>query len=152
MNFTRKTTNRWYLVIFLGFLTVVGWGSVASGDLLVAPNRRAGNVAQFEKLRLQYAADEILNAQRVGSGLKADATHRVASFLSREQLEAGKLFNIRGGDGVQRQLLQTVGGMDGKQGIFEFILEPNGLISHQRFIEGGAITGIPNFPVRNLPR
>jgi hypothetical protein len=109
------------------------WLGEAASDSPVAPIRGADNVAQLEKLRLQYAADEILNAQRIGSGLKADATHRAASFLSREQLEAGKLFNIRGGDGVQRQLLQTVGGMDGKQGIFEFILEPNGLISHPAF-------------------
>jgi hypothetical protein len=122
----------------------------ASGSLLAARGG-AQSAANAARLRAQLAADHILNAQRVGSGLKADAAHRSASFLSRAELEAGQVFGIRGGDGVQRTLLQTQGGVNGQKGIFEFIIDSGGAISHQRFIPGGAITGFPNQVVTRLP-
>jgi filamentous hemagglutinin len=109
-----------------------------------SPARAAQSSAQAERLRLSLAADEILNTARAGSGLKADPMHRVASFVSREQLQAGRLFNIRGNDGIQRHLLQTIGEVNGRPGIFEFIVDPSRGITHQRFIPNGRITGVPN--------
>ena len=89
-------------------------------------------------------AERILAADRSGSGQKSDILHRAASFLSKEQLEAGASFTLKGGDGVTRELLQTPGGMNGKPGIFEYILDPTKGVTHQRFISGGKITGAPN--------
>ena len=91
------------------------------------------------------AAGKIVKADRTGTGLvKTDSSHRAASYLSQEQLATGKTFNIPGGDGVQRTLLQTTGELTGKVGIYEYILGPNGMVSHQRFIKGGIINGVPN--------
>jgi filamentous hemagglutinin len=105
----------------------------------------ANNVVQFERLRAGYAANEIFSASRTGTALiHADPSHRAASFLTQQQLAAGRAFTFRGGDGIYRVLLQTKGGLNGNVGIFEYILTPNGFVSHQRFIIGGQYTGFPN--------
>lgn len=110
-----------------------------------AGNPVASNVAEFEKLRASYAADEIINAERTSTALtKSDPAHLSGSFLTREQLAAGKVTGFKGGDGIQRTLLQTKGELNGESGIFEYILTPDGKVSHQRFIKGGKYTGYSN--------
>ena len=67
------------------------------------------------------------------------------TYNSRNQLtNAETSFTIRGGDDLALELLQTPGGMNGKTGIFEYILDPTKGVTHQRFIPGGSITGMPN--------
>ena len=118
---------------------IVGGTTVAVGKKVVSAGRNI-----FAARAKASLAERILAADRSGSGLKADATHRAASFLTKEQLEAGTSFTIKGGDDIVRELLQTPGGMNGKTGIFEYILDPTKGVTHQRFIPGGKITGVPN--------
>lgn len=105
----------------------------------------------FAPKNAEQVADRILNADRVGSGLKSDPTHRAPSFLSREQLSKGQVFEITGNDGVKRTLLQVEGEMNGKTGVFEYIVDESGNVSHQRFIAGGKVTGAPNQKVPKTP-
>jgi hypothetical protein len=52
-------------------------------------------------------------------------------------------FELKGGDGVTRQLYQIHGSHLGKDGVFEWIVEGAG-VTHRRFIKGGVVNGIPN--------
>lgn len=57
-------------------------------------------------------------------------------------------FTIRGGDGIYRSLYQIQGQKLIKgnmvDGIFEWIVESGGNVTHRTFISGGKITGLPN--------
>jgi hypothetical protein len=73
-------------------------------------------------------------------GLKGDIYHRAASYLSESQLAKGIVYDL----GKNKTLLQVEGSLNGKTGIFEYILDEKGQITHQFFKEGGLINGIPN--------
>jgi hypothetical protein len=93
--------------------------------------------------------ERILSGDRGGSGSKADPSHRAAAFLTAAQLRAGQTFRVTGGDGSAYTLLQTTGELTttryGTQsGIYEYMVDGNGTVTHQRFIAGGVINGIPN--------
>lgn len=60
---------------------------------------------------------------------------------------AAQRFAIKGGDGVSRDLYQLPGELDGKPGVFEWIIDRSGTnpaIPHQRFTPDGGVTGFPN--------
>ena len=86
----------------------------------------------------------IISAKRTGSALLSDVYHRSASWLSKSQLSKGKVFYIKGKDGCQYILLQVKGGLNGKPGIFEYIINKAGEVTHQLFKAGGVINGKPN--------
>ncbi len=81
--------------------------------MFVKGGSHSDDIIQYEKLKSQYAADEIYNAERVGSALKDDPTHRAASYLSKDQLANGRTHSFTGGDNKSYTLLQTKGQLDG---------------------------------------
>jgi hypothetical protein len=103
----------------------------------------AGNIILIGS---SFADDAAMSQiERVGSGLKGDVFHRSASWVVDNP--AARRFRITGGDGVARDLYQLPGQVNGKQGIFEWIVDRSGakpVITHQRFIPGGSMTGGPN--------
>ncbi|RLM21623.1 two-partner secretion domain-containing protein [Brenneria goodwinii] len=123
---------------------VAGGAGIAKGGALLTEKIVAKTTGMVETALKSSVVNKILEADRIGSGLKPDPTHRGASYLSREQLMDGKVFTIKGGDGIERKLLQAEGSFNDKKGIFEYIYDNKGNVTHQRFIESGSITGIPN--------
>ena len=86
------------------------------------------------------AAEMIKDARPVGSAMKSDAAHRAASFAVDEVARDGRVFKIRGRDGVERLLVQVPGELNGVPGRFEWILDGDEL-THQMFVRGGTING-----------
>jgi hypothetical protein len=98
--------------------------------------------AAASKMTASSAAKIISTAKRVGSALsKSDIYHRSASWLTKSQLAKGKVFSINNGT---RTLLQVNGELNGKKGIFEYIIDEYGNVCHQLFKAGGVINGKPN--------
>ena len=87
--------------------------------------------------------NQIVESKRSGSALKTDSHH---SFNDIVDNYAGKSqrFEIKGGDKKTRSLYQIEGSLNGKKGIFEWILDPEKGVTHRRFIPNGKITGKPN--------
>ena len=92
----------------------------------------------------EKAINDILNGERIGSGLQDNATHRAASFLSEEHLRSGHVYCVIGKDGNTYTLLQTKGQLNGVDGVFEYLINDAGQVTHQRFIAGGGYTGFTN--------
>ncbi|HEU0131100.1 MAG TPA: RHS repeat-associated core domain-containing protein [Mycobacteriales bacterium] len=134
------------------------WGDVSSLLLMVVPG--AGEVAPALEggtgtLEAGGTATRFVTqgegpgalsqVERVGSALKDDVFHRAVSWVV--DSPGAQRFAVKGGDGVTRALYQLRGALNGKSGVFEWLLdasESNPVITHQRFIPGGTITGFPN--------
>jgi RHS repeat-associated protein len=91
------------------------------------------------------AGDALVSAEPMGSALKADQYHNAATFMREEAATSGSHFNLVGRDGRTRVLTQLEGELNGQAGRFEYIVDGNKL-THQLFVRGGTINGIPTVP------
>lgn len=94
---------------------------------------------KYIKFTVSSIANFIKTAPRVGSALKSDSYHRAASFVSLNQLKRGKISKFIGGDGKTYVKLKTKGEVNGKKGVFEYILDSAGRVTHQLFVVGGKL-------------
>ena len=108
---------------------------------------RASTTPVVASVATEAESGAMSQMERVGSGLKDDPLHRATSWVVDDP--AAQQFTITGGDGVQRTLYQLPGEVNGKTGVFEWIVDNSGtdsVITHQRFIPGGQVNGVPNQP------
>lgn len=87
----------------------------------------------------------VIDAVRTGSALKLDFNHSFPDIVDNYVGYAHK-FDLVGGDGKGRELYQLRGSLNGVEGIFEWIVDPDPAlgVTHRRFIANGKITGKPN--------
>jgi RHS repeat-associated protein len=104
----------------------------------------AGGAGAAASKALSTEGKALLNARPVGSALKADVGHNSATFMRETAAEKGVHTALTGGDGVTRTLTQVPGELNGNSGRFEYIVDTAGDLTHQRFVKGGGMNGIPN--------
>ena len=93
------------------------------------------------------AEEMVRNARVVGpAAWKRDARHRSAAWAVDTISDKGHVFSTVGRDGVERILIQVKGELDGMAGRFEWILNEAGNVTHNLFVKGGAINGVPIRP------
>jgi hypothetical protein len=110
---------------------------------------RIAGQAKATYLSAKYGGPEgqaLLNAKPVGSALKEDPHHRAATWAREDAAHNGTHFPLTGNDGQVRTLTQIPGELNGEPGRFEYIVDQSGNLTHQRFVKGGSINGIPNKP------
>ncbi len=93
----------------------------------------------------EEAGDIIRSAERTGSALKTDAYHLAPDWVVDDIADNGTVFQIIGGDGVPATLVQMPGEVNGVAGRYEWIVQGD-VVTHQRFVPGGSINGVPNQP------
>jgi hypothetical protein len=147
------------------------WDAAWAVGLTVAAVRNAQTDSKkasgTNKKVISELESPVLNGQRVESGTKVDNVKPVwgkdskgKPVIEKEFPQVAKEhgfpdiidnypttaneYPLVGGDGVDRKFFQLEGSNNGKKGVFEWIVEPNGDISHRRFIDGGVLTGKPN--------
>lgn len=126
--------------------------SAASGDFPVMLPPGMGSAATKLAAKgatqaLSVEGKALLMANPVGSALKkADPAHRAATFMREEAAANGTHFAITGGDGVTRTLTQVPGVFNGAAGRYEYIVDNINNLTHQMFVRGGSINGIPIKP------
>ena len=95
---------------------------------------------------LSVEGEALLTSNPVGSALKSDMAHRSASYMREVAATNGTNFIITGGDGVTRTLTQLLGELNGIAGRYEYIVDSHKNLTHQMFVRGGVINGIPIKP------
>ncbi len=124
----------------LGIIPFVGEVADTAKIARVADN--AIDAAKVAK-RGKRISNPVLKSSRVGKATKIDAHHAFPDIIDNYAGKA-KTFSIKGRDGKSRTLYQIKGSLNGKSGIFEWILDKETGVTHRRFIPNGKITGTPN--------
>ena len=79
-------------------------------------------------------AYQVLNGDRIGSGLKDDIYHRAPSWVTKEELLNAKITVTVGGDGHPYFHIEVPAVVNDMAGIFEYIVDSYGKVTHQLFI------------------
>jgi len=98
-------------------------------------------------IQLSDAGTALLGAKATQEVLdQKDLYHYAPTFMRDVAARAGTAFSIKGADQASYTLIQILGDLNGKAGRYEYVLGAAGNLTHQLFVEGGTISGVPILP------
>ncbi|UYY94824.1 LXG domain-containing protein [Bacillus cereus] len=109
----------------------------------VIDGKRVGSGEKIDKVKPIWGRDEKGKPIIVKEFPHVPKEHGFSDIVDNYSRFADE-FPLVGGDRISRRFFQIEGSNGGKKGVFEWIVEPNGNVSHRRFIENGTVTGKPN--------
>jgi hypothetical protein len=109
----------------------------------VIDGKRVGSGEKIDKVKPIWGRDEKGKPIIVKEFPHVPKEHGFSDIVDNYSRFADE-FPLVGGDRISRRFFQIEGSNGGKKGVFEWIVEPNGNVSHRRFIENGIVTGKPN--------
>ena len=88
----------------------------------------------------------VLDNIRTGSAFIKPDPHHAFDPIVDNFARYAKKFNLQGRDEIWKELYQIEGSLNGKNGIFEWIVDPRADrgLTHRFFVKNGTITGKPN--------
>jgi hypothetical protein len=124
-----------------------GWSKFIGSDSAIVIIGGIGSKIVKLLAKKPKTPSSIRELERHSNALKTDSHHAFPDIVD-NYAEVGEKFSIprRGEGGViigEDTLYQVEGSLNGKVGIFEWIVDNIG-VSHRRFIPNGKITGKPN--------
>lgn len=121
------------------------FGEIADAAKLAKMADKVADTSKIAKITTKgkKISNPILKSKRVGKATKIDAHHAFPNIID-NYAGTAKKFSLKGADGKTRELYQVKGSLNGKSGIFEWIIDKERGTTHRRFIPNGTITGRPN--------
>jgi RHS repeat-associated protein len=129
-----------------GLVVLGGWIAGAAAVAAVTTTEAATTAATALSGTAAIAASRALaRAEPVGRALASDVYHRSATWMRDIAVRSGTHYSIQSGN-VRAVLTQVAGELNGLPGRFEYIVNRAGQLTHQLFVRGGSINGVPSKP------
>ena len=129
-----------------GLAVLGGWAAGAAAIAAVTATEAVTTATTALSGAAAAAASRALaQAEPVGRALASDLFHRASTWMRDVAVRSGTHFSIQSGEG-RAVLTQVPGELNGMPGRFEYIVNRAGQLTHQLFVRGAPINGVPSKP------
>ena len=127
--------GRYAQYVLMGYKHVTKLFKVKKGNKTVTKKKKVKKYKRV-KLKASVIAPKISSMPRIGSALKTDEYHRIASYLTVKQLSKRRVYAKPGRYGKMFTHLKVRALHKGREGVVHYIIDIDGRITHQMWTKG----------------